>query len=111
MQNFTLDNAIVYDVETFPNVFTFHAEALNNDWQQTFEISQFCDERQALLNFFDHCNRYQLPMIGFNTVNFDYPVIHYIKNNPNCTVGQIYEFAITIINSFDDRFRNIVCVS
>lgn len=108
MQNFTLDNAIVYDVETFPNVFTFHAEALNNDWQQTFEISQFCDERQALLNFFDHCNRYQLPMIGFNTVNFDYPVIHYIKNNPNCTVGQIYEFAMSIINSFDDRFRHIV---
>lgn len=104
---FDLKTAIVYDVETFPNVFTFYFEELHSDLCGMFEISDFRDDRAYLLQWFDHWSRNQIAMIGFNNVHFDYSVIHFIKNNPNCTVGQIYEFAMSIINN-QNRFANIV---
>lgn len=94
---FTLDNAIVYDIETFPNVFTLHIEALNSDNASTWEISEFRDDRQALFAWFNWLYQTQTPMIGFNSMHFDYPVVHEIFNNPQITVAQIYEKAMAII--------------
>lgn len=102
-----LTNAIVYDIETFPNVFTLRMECLNNDVAAVWEISHFRDDRQDLIIWFNHMCQTQTPMIGFNSIHFDYPVIHYIFNNPNASVEQIYEFAMSIINS-DNRFAHTV---
>jgi hypothetical protein len=103
-----LDTAIVYDIETFPNAFTLHMQMLNGNVSATWEISQFRDDRQALLQWFKWLHDTQTPMIGFNNLNFDYPVIHFIANNPQCTVEQIYEKAMSIINSGDDRFGHMI---
>ena len=103
----TLDNAIVYDIETLPNVFTFHAQALNADWESTWEISHCRNDAAQLLQYFDYLYRTQSPMIGFNNVHFDYPVIHFIKNNPQATVAEIYQFAMNIIGN-KDQFAKIV---
>lgn len=103
-----LDNAPVYDVETFPNVFTLHMELLKSEQSSTWEISHFRDDRRELLAWFDWLNRTQTPMIGFNVIHFDYPVIDFIWRNPNATVEQIYEFAMKIINNYDNRFAYTV---
>lgn len=104
---FTLDNAIVYDIETFPNVFTLHMQCLNSDISSTWEISDRYDDRYQLIQWFNWLADTQTPMIGFNSVNFDYPVIHYIYQNPFRTVADIYQKAMSIINS-QDRFGHII---
>ena len=97
-----LSEAVVYDIETFPNVFTLTARGLFNDFSATWEISDFRDDRQYLMQWFNWLNQNQTPMIGFNNINFDYPIIHYIFNNPNVTAKQIHEKAMSIINSRDN---------
>lgn len=94
-----LNEAWVYDIETFPNVFTLNAEHLHNDVNSTWEISHYRDDRQALLQWFDYLFRTQSPMVGFNNLGFDYIVIHYLFNNPGATVEQIYDYAMQVINA------------
>lgn len=102
-----LENAVVYDIETFPNVFTLHAELLNTTDSSTWEISEWRDDRQALLQWFDYLQRTQTPMVGFYSEHFDYVIIHFIMKNPNATVEQIYQFAMTVINE-PDRFKHTI---
>lgn len=102
-----LNNALCYDCETFPNCFTFAVEFLNSDLKIVWEISHFRDDRIALLEFLQWLMRNQTFMIGFNNLNFDYPVIHFIMQNPDCTVEQIYAKAMSIIQS-NDKFGHLI---
>lgn len=107
-----LEYAVVYDIETLPNVFTLHMETLNSDQSSTWEISHFRDDRQQLFEWFQWLHAHQIPMIGFNSVGFDYPVIHALFMNPQMTVEQIYEKAMAIINApFNERFTHTVWAS
>lgn len=105
-----LTNAIVYDIETFPNCFTFSMEMLNQPTRAVWEISEFRDDRKSLLAFFNELARYQIPMIGYNNINFDYPVIHMLWKNPDSTYQQLYAKANDIING-GDRFGHIIWAS
>lgn len=105
MLDFT--NAIVYDIETFPNCFTFAMEMLNSNTRSVWEISEFRDDRKSLLGFFRELAATQAPMIGFNNINFDYPVIHFLWNNPSATCQQLYTKAMEIINGAD-KFGHII---
>ncbi len=87
---FDLSNAVVYDIEVLPNCFTLTMEMLHQDVIATWEISDFRDDRVALMTWFNWLNQTQTPMIGFNNLGYDYIIIHYIFNNPNCTPADIY---------------------
>lgn len=102
-----LSQAIVYDTEEFPNVFTLQAEMLHSPERQIWEISEYRDDRQSLFQWFDYLRFHQIPMIGFNNLAFDYPVIHFLFNNRNATPRQIYDKAMSLINSFD-KFGNMI---
>lgn len=102
-----LNNAVCYDIETFPNVFTLDMEMLHSDVRSTWEISHYRDDRRELFAWLDWMMRTATPAIGFNTIHFDYPVIHYIWTHPNATVEEIYQFAMSIINS-NDKFAYTV---
>ncbi len=103
-----IKQAVVYDIETFPNAFTLTMRTLDGLIRSVWEISHFRDDRQALIQWFNWLAATQTAMIGFNNINFDYPVIHFILCNPNATVEQIYEKAMSIINSGGDRFGHII---
>lgn len=105
-----LDNSPVYDIETFPNVFTLHMEMLNDSTSAVWEISDYRDDRRELFTWLDWLMRTQTPTIGFNNVHFDYTVIHWMMQNPNCTVEQIYEKAMSIIQT-NDRFAHTIWAS
>lgn len=107
---FTLDNALIYDIETFPNCFSLHARSLYGEQASTWQISHFRDDRHYLIQWFNWLQKTQTPLIGFNSLNFDYPIIHYIYNNPDCTVEQIYEKAMSIINA-KDRWGHMIWAS
>lgn len=104
---FNLESAILYDIETFPNCFTLHMQCLNSDASGTWEISQFRDDRQMLMQWFQYLAATQTAMIGFNNINFDYPVIHYLFHNPQASYEAIYNKAMSIIQS-QDKFGHMV---
>jgi len=99
--SFSLANAVVYDIETFPNCFTFAMEMLHSDVKGVWEISEYRDDRVALMQFFDWMGRENVPMIGFNNIHFDYPVIHLLRRNPQISYQQLYAKAMAIIESFN----------
>lgn len=103
-----LEYAVCYDVEVFSNVFTLTAEPLYGDAQPvTWEISQYRDDRTALIEWFNWLFKHQIPMIGFNCEAYDYPIIHYLMTHPQCTVADIYALNQLIIAS-DDQFAHTI---
>ncbi len=93
-----LQTAIVYDIETTVVAFTMNVQGLYSDLDMTFEISIHRDDRVALLAWFEHWKQNQTLMFGFNNIEFDYPVLHFIFTNPDCSVAEIYEAAQERIN-------------
>jgi len=99
---------LIYDIETFPNAFTCSIKSALTDQEWTFEISDRRDDGDALINFIEVAAKNGCRLVGFNSIGFDYPVIHYLMSN-RCTVSDIYQKAMSIINTpFNARFSNIV---
>lgn len=105
----------IYDLETFPNVFTFSAIYMNGKGGVAFEISDRKNQTSEMLEFLRNVKRTGCRLIGFNNVGFDYPVLHFIlnkakdafkRNKPvKVTANQIYNEAMRLINKTgDDRF-------
>lgn len=107
----SLDHALVYDIETFPNCFTFNCQGLFSDLEMTFEISHTRDDRRQLLAWFCHWRDTETPLIGYNNLGFDYPVLHFIYENPDASVEDIYDRAMEIISNHSDRFGFTVWAS
>lgn len=105
-----LDNAPVYDIECLPNVFTLHMELLRSSVSSTWEISEFRDDRRELIAWFNWLNQTQTPMIGFNNIGYDYPMIHELWKNPNISYAELYTKSQSIIKS-SDRFSNTIWAS
>jgi hypothetical protein len=115
----SLTGAVVYDIETLPNCMTMNVISFNDDsLDHTFEISDYRNDRVELLAWFNLWHKHQTIMIGFNTIAFDYPVLHQIwkaerykvetvdgkLDCPQISVREIYEYAMRIIDSQTGRF-------
>lgn len=106
---FDLSNAVVYDIETFPNAFTLAMEMLNSGETCVWEISEFRDDRQQLFQWLQHLAACQIPMIGFNSISYDYPLLHHLWKNPNASVAEIYDKSQAIIKG--DKFGHMIWAS
>lgn len=96
---------IAWDIETYPNVFTLSAEHcwLPLKWQ--FQISPWRDDSRAIIEWVRLMNHYGARLVGFNSVGFDYPVLHMLLNMGKSDARTLYEKAISIISSQDDFDR------
>lgn len=98
---------IVYDVETFPNVFTLSARGANTDDGATWEISKRRNDTESLVSWLHTLATNKIEMVGFNNLDFDYPIIHLLLSNPNgATADALYQKAMQIIQG--DRFAHMV---
>lgn len=97
-----------WDIETYPNICTFLFIHIETGQERLFEISDRRNDWPALDQFVKALRAHDAVLIGFNSIGFDYPVLHWVINNPQCYVDAIYAKAMTIINSFDDRFGTMV---
>lgn len=99
----------IYDIETYPNCFTFTAISADTGDYWMFELSERRNNIAALLQFLWHLSRTPgARMVGFNNEGFDYPVVHHImQTGETVTVDSIYAKAMGIIQS-DDRFAHVV---
>lgn len=64
----------VYDIETSVNCFTYTAMERDTKQVVQFTIWRHINELEELVVHLENCKG----LIGFNNINFDYPVIHYI---------------------------------
>lgn len=110
---------IIYDIETYPNCFTFTAIQVTSGQVYYFEISDRQNDLSLLCAFINHCKALSCRWVGFNNIGFDYPVVHYIYQNQlsfgftDCDVEYnvkcIYNKAMSIIGAHDNaRFAHMV---
>lgn len=68
----------IYDLETYPNIFTFATVFANGKGKRVFEISDRKNDINEMLEFLRKVKTAGHRLVGFNNVGFDYPVLHYI---------------------------------
>lgn len=68
----------IYDLETYPNIFTFATIFANGKGRRVFEISDRKNDVMEMLDFLRKVKSAKHRLVGFNNVGFDYPVLHYI---------------------------------
>jgi hypothetical protein len=74
-----------------------------------YEISDFHDDSQAIIDFCRTLEARGSTMIGFNNVGFDYPVLHLLLRMGKGTAQVLYDKAMSIIRSQDeDKFANMI---
>lgn len=86
-----------YDIETYPNTFTFRATHAASGKKYCFEISDRRDDRAQLFQFIRYLQQVKARMIGYNSLWFDWEVVQWLMENPYATVAQIYNKAMNRI--------------
>ncbi len=99
----------VYDIETFPQVFTIAFEHAEAPLRISFEISPWKNDTPALLRFLASLKADGSRLVGFNNVGFDYPVLHTLIKMGVGDATVLYQKAMAIIEGEDhDRFTHLV---
>lgn len=99
----------IFDLETYPNIFSIGLMNVDTKEAWVFEISARKNQSKQMIDFMRRLYREKARMVGFNNIGFDYPVLHYILKNKDCSVYSIYKKAMSLISAEDDdRFRNLV---
>lgn len=92
IEYFTSD--FIYDLECYPNIFTFATIYANGKGKRVFEISDRKNEASELLDFLRKVKSGNYRLVGFNNVGFDYPLIHFILEKAKSAKEQSTEFKI-----------------
>jgi len=100
----------IYDIETFPNVFTLSIKHHLTNMRWLFEISDRRNDYSLMISFLLNLQRIGAVMIGYNNVGFDYPVLHHILKIGNATTARhAYDKANAIIKApKEERFGHMV---
>ena len=99
---------IVYDEETYPNLYSLAALDHNNPSHQViFELSDRRNDMPQMMQWLQFLSENKIEMDGYNNIGFDYPVLHaIIMSGGTMTVEQIYAKAMSIIQG--DRFAHTI---
>lgn len=84
---------VIYDIETLASCFTYtdYCIETKNIYQAVLHKDRF-----ELSSFYNHLKKIK-GQIGFNNLEFDYPVLHYILKNYNNWLNKTNEEIITLI--------------
>lgn len=96
-----------YDIESYPNIFTCTWIHAATGLEVVHEISEWKNDREALVTFMYGLRQAKARGIGFNNVGFDYPVLHWIAQNQMCDAAAIYDHMSGIIRR-EDKFGAVV---
>lgn len=94
-------NVYVYDIETYPNIFTNYIINVETGEEWVFEISDRKNEALEHQKFLRSLMLDRAVMVGFNNLNFDYPVIHETYTRNFQDPMQIYNQALGRIKGTD----------
>ena len=106
---------IIYDIETYPNVFTCVLITAHSGNHTLIEVSERCNDWLKFVKLMKAFKDNNCRMVGFNNLGFDYPVIHTLlsKLKPDASAKDVYEMAFKkcediIDTPWNDRFRHNV---
>jgi hypothetical protein len=97
-----MSNDYVFDIETYPNVFTLAVEHAEAPLHWMFEISDLRNDSRQIVEFLQFLKDTDSRMVGFNNLGFDYPVVHTLIRMGNSDANTLYQKAMAIINSQDE---------
>lgn len=93
-------NYFIWDLETLINCFTFSGKFRGKSEIFTFEISSRKNQKTELLSFLNYLQNAQVHMVGFNSLGFDYPILHTLLNEHHTfTYTTAYNLCQQIIGS------------
>lgn len=98
-------NDIIWDVETYPNVFTLHAQHAHLPIEWSFEISDWCNDSRAIVEWVNWLGSVGARLVGFNSIGFDYPILHTLCRMGYSDARTLYDKAQAIITAQDDDNR------
>ena len=106
------DGDWIWDIETYPNIITFAFKSADGEQKKLFEISKRENHLQELLQFCRDSKRNNWRWVGFNSLGFDYVVMHWILDKAkeaklnsedlHLTANKIYKYAMKVIDSKRD---------
>ena len=107
----------VWDLETYPNCFTFSVIRADGVHERTFEISFRKNEVQQIFKCIDYLQSNKKRMVGFNSLAFDYPIIHKLMKirdslplKGETLAKKLYGFAQEQINGMKDGFGSTIAL-
>jgi len=100
-----MSNDYVFDIETYPNVFTLAVEHSEAPIRWSFEISDWRNDSKEIVEFLQYLKDTNARMVGFNNLGFDYPVLHTLIRMGKSDARTLYDKAMAIIHSQDDESR------
>jgi hypothetical protein len=105
-----MSNDYVFDIETYPNVFTLAVEHADAPLRWMFEISDWRNDSREIVAFLLYLKNTNARMVGFNNLGFDYPVLHTLMRMGKSDAATLYQKAMSIIGSQDedDRWMHLV---
>lgn len=71
-----------YDLETYRTCFLFTGKFFGTNEHHVFEISRRRNMRNELMSWLSYLQNAGVAMLGYNSLGFDYPVIHELLTNP-----------------------------
>lgn len=102
---------VVYDLESYPNIFTFKCRFKGSKNQFTFEVSDRKNQMYELVRFLYYLRDIKARMIGYNNKGYDYPLLHFILTNYQHGLdhSHMYNENMRLINTdWNNRFDNII---
>lgn len=111
-----LTKLYIYDIETYKEAFTFSIVRSDGKHKNTFECSAFSNQIDRILKCLDYLHDNDYYLVGFNSMNFDWPVVQEIvtkrESLPKTGKGIasfVFKQAQKQIDSFKgDQFGNTV---
>lgn len=101
-------NFYVYDIETYPNVFTVTVHRISDGAVWRFEVSHRINQAVEFFQFLTSVKHSDGRMCGFNNIGFDYVVVHVlVTRGGHVSVDELFHKAHAIINT-EDRFGHMV---
>ena len=95
----------MYDIETFPNVFTLAVEHAEAPIRWSFEITERRNASKEIIEFLRYLSDTNARMVGYNNLGFDYPVLHTLMQMGHSDAQTLYNKAMAIITAQDDDNR------
>lgn len=83
----------VYDIETFSNCFTYIDYDVKDKTFNEFVICEFRNDREAFVQYIGSLIKSKAGMVGFNNINFDWPIVRAIYMGEVDTAEKIYGLA------------------
>ena len=106
----------IFDIETYKDLFSFSVVRADGEFKSTFQCSKFKNEIDRIYSCLNYLNNNSYYLVGFNSNQFDYPILHEIlkkrdrlPKSGSSIANKVFDLAQKQIESFrGEGFGNTI---